>query len=305
MKNIDKILLRNQLYADIRDFMRKRNVIEVEVPFVHKYSVPNPHIKSMQLTNGFYLQTSPELFLKQLITDGTTNIFSICKAYRDGEISKFHNPEFTMLEYYQRDFNDNMLSKEVIALLQLVLADSPVIYKSYRQLFLEEFDICIFEQSQQQLNKLVADKLKYQGDLLTIDTCLQWLLTAITDNFAEENYVVIYDFPATQAEMAKVTTDKYGNAIAKRFEIYKGSVELANGYHELDSSSEQLARFNDDNNYRLQNNLPEIAIDKKFITKVSNLGNCAGVAIGIDRILMLKAGTSNIADVLLFNHNDL
>ena len=283
----------------------KRNVIEVEVPFVHKYSVPNPHIKSIQLTNGYYLQTSPELFLKQLIADGTTNIFSICKAYRAGEISKSHNPEFTMLEYYQRDFDDKMLSSEVIALLQLVLADSPVVYKSYRQLFLEEFDICIFEQSSQQLNQLVASTLKYSGGVVSKDTCLQWLLTAITDNFATENYVVIYDFPATQAEMAKITKDNLGNAIAKRFEIYKGSVELANGYHELDSSSEQLARFNDDNEYRLQNNLPTIALDKKFIAKLSNLGNCAGVAIGIDRILMLKAGTSNIADVLLFNHNDL
>lgn len=297
---LKRLQLRAQLNKSIRDFFAARNVMEVETPLLSQFGVTDLHVHNIPSQQRF-LQTSPEYAMKRLLVEGSGDIFQICKAFRQSEVGKRHNPEFTMLEWYRLGFTHIELMREVDALLQAVLNTAPADKITYQNLFLQYLNLDPLTADPIELktalnkNNIVVENL----DLIsTRDAILDLLMThCIEPHLGLEKPIFIYDYPATQAALAKIR----GN-VAERFEAYYQGYELANGFHELTDAAEQLKRFENDNKKRTEAGLNTMAIDNNLITALEQgLPECAGVAMGLDRLLMIKMRTDKIRDVLSFD----
>lgn len=302
------ITLRAEVLSQIRAFFASRQVLEVETPLLSQYTVTAPYIESFatpycsgNFSQTYFLQTSPEYAMKRLLAKGSGPIFQICKAFRNqGEFGGMHNPEFTLLEWYRPGFDHHALMDEMDDLLQLVLNSSKAIRKSYRELFLEYLQIDPLNSSFNNLQEAVIKHnipLNFPLTHLDRDACLQLLLSeCIEPKIGFEAPFFLYDFPASQAALSKIRTDD--PPVAERFEVYIQGVEIANGFHELNDANEQLQRFKANQLERQKNQqfIPEI--DQRFLASLNQVPDCAGVALGIDRLLMIKAQTRQIADVI-------
>lgn len=283
----------------IREFFAQKNVLEVETPLLCPATVTDPYIESISATildDTFYLQTSPEYAMKKLLADGSGSIFQICKAFRNEESGKIHNPEFTMLEWYRVGFDHHQLMDEMDELLQLILQCQPAQRITYQQLFLTHFDIDPHTTDIETLKNLAIDHNINLTDPESIDrdTWLNLLITHVIEpTMGIEQPLFLYDYPASQAALAKM---RDGNPpVAERFEVYVNGVELANGFHELTDAKEQAARFEKDLAQRQQLGLSSPKPDKTFLAALEKgLPECAGVALGIDRLIMLALSVDNI-----------
>lgn len=306
---LENLKLRAEIVAKTRAFFAKRNVLEVETPLLGRGTIPDPNIQSIATqirgcqNETFYLQTSPEFPMKRLLSAGVGSIYQICKAFRDGEVGSRHNPEFTMLEWYRVGFDHHAMMDEMDDLLAEILVLPKAIRFSYRDVFLHYLDVDPFTANIDLLRNC-AEQQKL-GDLeclksADIDTWLTLLISyCIEPKLGFDAPVFIYDFPPTQAALARIRPGQY--AMAERFELFIQGMELANGFHELADANEQRKRFEQDLVKRAENNLDLVAIDENLLEALKNgLPDCAGVAIGFDRILMLAAKTKNIADVISF-----
>lgn len=293
--------LRVQILAKIRAFFTRRNVLEVETPLLGASTNPALHLHSFHTTyqtRDFYLQTSPEFAMKRLLASGSGDIYQICKAFRDGERGKLHNPEFTILEWYRINFNHHQLMDEMEQFLHFVL-NTPIAQRiTYRELFLQFLNVDPFSETSE-LKKVALAKGLDANLTTDHDTWLQLLLTHfIEPNLGQKQPVFVYDFPASQAMLAKINP---GNPkIAERFEVYFKGMELANGFHELNNSQEQRQRFELENKMRIKLNLPIIPLDENFLEALLHLPPCAGVAVGIDRLITLMAQVNSLAEVITF-----
>ena len=316
--NADLKLLKKRatIIQQIRAFFIKRGLFEVETPSLSQAGVTDQHLvcfkthfvgpeiseaKPEPLGVPLYLQTSPEFHMKRLLSAGSGSIFQIAKAFRNEESGRYHNPEFTLLEWYQVGFDHFQLMDEMEQLLQLVLQCGQAKRLSYQQAFLEELKVDPLSASLDDL-KASASHLNLGAVLeneTDYDTVLQLLFcVAIEPIIANDYPCFVYDFPASQAALARISpTDK---RVSERFEVYYKGIELANGFHELSDSEEQLRRFEKDNLLRKQNDLPEMPIDRRFVESLKNLPDCAGVALGIDRLIMLATEQKHIDDVVSF-----
>lgn len=308
----ERLLARAQLLASIRSFFAERDVMEVDTPIVASAGVSDPHLSNAttRLSWGalrdteLYLQTSPEYAMKRLLAAGSGCIYQIAKVIRDDEIGKLHNPEFTLLEWYRVGFDDRMLIDEVDELLQRTLECRPAERISYQQLFIDQLAIDpLTKQGCEQLKSwLVAQDI---GDWIASETDDDVLLQLAMSHFIEPNIgqdrpTVVYDFPASQAALARL--DASNPEVARRFEVYFQGVELANGFYELTDHKEQAERFTLDNRLRAKLGKPKAVIDEKLLAALkSGLPDCAGVALGIDRLLMLKWQASDIDEVMPFS----
>ena len=285
----------------IRAFFAERNVLEVETPLMCRTSVTDPFIESIpahyqahpeQKPQQCYLQTSPEYAMKRLLAAGSGSIFQICKAFRQGEIGHHHNPEFTMLEWYRTDFNHLQLMDEVDALLQRLLQTSPADKISYQSLFQTKLGINIHEATLKTLQQCaVAHGINVQEEITDCDTWLTLLLThCIEPELGMDRPCFIYNFPASQAALARIN---HGTPpTAARFEVYYQGMELANGFHELQSADEQRERFEKNNLAREALKLKTMPIDQLFLSGLAaGLPDCSGVALGVDRLVMLASHT--------------
>ena len=314
--NLNNLNKRAVIIQQIRQFFIDRNLLEVETPSLSQSGVTDEHlfcfktlfvgvdIASKTKTESgvpLYLQTSPEFHMKRLLSAGSGSIFQIAKAFRNEESGRFHNPEFTLLEWYQVNFDHHRLMDEMDELLQLTLKTKQAKRSTYQDAFLTVLSV----------DPLVAtlDELKDSGKHLNLgdvllnetdkDTILQLLFCfAIEPVIANEKPCFIYNFPASQAALARISPDD--SRVAERFEVYYKGIELANGFHELNDAKEQLVRFQQDNKKRQQKNLPIMPIDMNFIDSLPHLPNCAGVALGIDRLIMLALNVDHIDEVLSF-----
>jgi len=300
---------RAELYAAIRQFFAERGVLEVDTPVLSAAAVSDPHLDPLQshfigpgAPEGLplYLQTSPEYAMKRLLAAGSGPIYQLAKAFRNGEAGRRHNPEFCMLEWYRPGFDDRQLMDEVQALVAQVLGRDDFSRVSYRELFQRTLGIDPQRASLPALQALAAERLgvKFEDD--ERDTWLQLLLaeliepTLITPTF-------VYDFPASQAALAKVGEDADGVAVARRFELFVDGIELANGYDELVDGDEQARRFAADAAQRLQLGKPAYSSDHNLVAALrAGMPACAGVALGVDRLLMLALGVDSIDQVLAF-----
>lgn len=299
---------RSEMYAQIRHFFAERNVLEVETPLMCARSITDPYIQPFMVDNN-YLQTSPEYAMKRLLAAGAGSIYQICKAFRRDEAGNMHNPEFSMLEWYRIGFDHNALMVEVDDLLQLLLGNQePAIKRSYEQLFQQFIGIIPHTADLTALKSCAAQhNINLSNDVsneLNITDWLQLIMSHVIEpQLTGKLPWIIYDFPAPQAALAKIV--QANHPVAARFEVYMQGIELANGYYELQDADEHLKRFNNDNLKRKQIGVNQHAIDERLIAALdSGIPDCAGIALGLDRVLMLRLGVKSISEVLAFTINN-
>jgi lysyl-tRNA synthetase class 2 len=294
--------------AKIRRFFSERDVLEVETPLLASSTVPDVYIESIAAqvvkdnsSRKNFLQTSPEFFMKRLLASGSGSIYQIAKAFRQEEKGARHNIEFTLLEWYRLSYSLDQLMAELEELVQEVLSCGPISRLSYREIFRQHLQINPHEISLEELQKLAKSEIDLSGSDLSKTDYLQLLLS----NSIEPKlppYCIIYDYPLEQAALAILATDEHGVVVAKRFELFGHGMELANGYFELSDAAEQRARFEKDNAVRKEKGLQAHDVDEKLIAALeSGLPSCSGVAVGVDRLLMLLVEAKNISEVISFD----
>ncbi len=311
MKHLDALRLRARLYALIRGFFAERGVLEVETPILSAAGNTEPNIESFATAfSGHvdagarerWLRTSPEFALKRLLAAGVGDCYELGRVFRNGEAGGRHNPEFSMLEWYRIGWDHRRLMHETIELVSAALAlqggRAEILIEGYRQLFIDELVLDPVHASLEELRAPLAD-VHIDPVGLTRDDWLDLLLThKLQPAFPRNRITVIHDYPASQCALAKVRPGD--PPLAERFELYLGPYELANGYHELNDAAEQRRRFEQDHLRRRERGLREPPLDEHLLAALGDLPDCAGVALGIERLLMCLAGTDAIADVLAF-----
>lgn len=315
--SIENLKHRAQLLNNIRQFFNAKDVLEVDTQALSQATVTDLHLVSFEtqfLNAGaspcsgqtLYLQTSPEFAMKRLLASGSGCIYQICKAFRNEESGRYHNPEFTMLEWYRVGFDHFDLMHEVSSLIELTLRCQPAQQRTYQDVFLEFVGIDPLAcQISELKNAVISHKLHadWCENETNIDTLLQYLFCELVEpNIAQQRPCFVYDFPARQASLAKIS--EQDSRVAQRFELYFKGLELANGFHELTDANEQKQRFIADNIKRLEHNLTEKPLDNNLLAALnSGLPDCAGVALGIDRLLMLVCNAKHIDDIIAFPVN--
>lgn len=291
------------LLRDIRDYFSGLGVMEVETPLISMAGNTDPEINSVRTDTGGYLRTSPEFALKRLLAAGSGDIFELGRVFRAGESGRSHNPEFTLLEWYRTGFSYHQLMDEVAALVRHCghgeFDQWPEERLSYRQLFLRHLDLDPFAA---QVPELSAAATKHGISDIDLDR-KQWLDLLISHviqaALPEQCLTFIYDFPAEQAALARIRPEE--PPLAERFELYLGHSELANGYQELTDAVEQRRRFDAENAQRKKRGQSSCKIDHHLITALEHgLPECAGVALGVDRLLMSVCGAETISEVTAF-----
>jgi lysyl-tRNA synthetase class 2 len=267
---------------------------------IEPIAVPASHVMPY-----LYLHTSPEYSMKRLLCAGSGDIYTLGKVFRAGESGSRHNPEFTMLEWYRLGMDHQALMQEVADLLNELFSDSSIelinapLFLTYQQVVFQYAGLDPFTASDDDIKQLGIELAG--GDLaLNRDGWLDMIMSHRVEKDLPKNQLVfIYNYPASQAALAKLNKDNNGQVIAERFEVYLNSLELANGYHELTDSQEQRQRFEKE----LKGT--DRPIDEKLLRAMADdsagLPNCAGVAMGIDRVLMLHLGVKTIAEVISFS----
>ena len=307
--SLEILQARAQLYRLIRNFFSNHNVMEVEVPMLGAGTCVEPYIDSLQtIVNGEnrFLQTSPEFYLKRLLATDIGPIYSLSKAFRDGEKGRLHNPEFTLLEWYQPGWNEKQLMEEVAELLKLIFPSISRTDYSYRDIFLTVTDIdphtASLDELQQAVNLQIDIAISsVKPDSRQRNRCLDLLMTHCIEPALPEGLVFIYDYPSTQSTLAKIDIDNTGLQVTRRFEAYLTGIELANGYWELTDPKEQLERFHNDQTFRQQQQLPSYPYDRQLIAALeSGMPDAAGVALGVDRVLMAITDVKDVQSVLSF-----
>ena len=303
--------LRADLYALIRRFFAEREVLEVETPMLSMAGNTDPNIESFQLeftgprsagASSRWLRTSPEFPLKRLLAAGIGDCYELGRVFRNGEAGVRHNPEFTMLEWYRVGWDHHRLMDETAELLKAALAlagrRATVRDTSFRQLYLDKFGFDPMSAPEEELRSpLGVYDIDPAG--LTRDDWLDLLMThLIQPSIPASRILLVYDYPASQCALARL---RPGNPpVAERFEAFLGPLEVANGYHELNDATEQRARFEADLARRRARNASQPAIDERLLASLPKLPACAGVALGVDRLMMALMGTDRIADVMAF-----
>lgn len=303
---------RAALNALIRAFFAERDVLEVETPILSEAGNTEPNIDSFHTRfSGHvdagsaqrWLRTSPEYPLKRLLAAGVGDCYELGRVFRNGEAGGRHNPEFTMLEWYRVGWDHHRLIDETVALVRAALAqvgrDATLQVLDYRSLYQAHVGLDPFEASLEQLQAPLAG-VCIDADGLTRDDWLDLLMThCIQPHFGDDRMTVVHDWPASQAALARVRPGT--PPLAERFELYLGAVELANGYHELNDVDEQRARFVRDHAVRQARGALLPPLDQRLLDALPALPDCAGVAVGVDRLLMAMNRTARIADVLAFD----
>ena len=309
--------LRAELLARIRVFFATRNVLEVETPMLSAAAITDPHLASFATTYSgpgprcrqpLYLQTSPEFPMKRLLAAGSGCIYQIARVFRDSEAGRRHNPEFTLLEWYRIGFDHHRLMTEVAELATALLSDRLPLAEpeqlSYREAFerhlgLNPHRTTVAELAACAQRNDVSIPPGMPAD--DVDPWLDLLLThRIEAHLGQGRLCFLYDYPASQAALARLRPGD--PPVGERFELYLYGVELANGFHELGDAVEQRRRFQAENAARRAHGLPWMPVDDYLLAALAaGLPDCAGVALGFDRLVMLAAGKASLTEVLAFS----
>lgn len=314
--DLSVLRLRAELLAQIRAFFAARGVLEVETPALSAAAITDPHLASFktcysgpgsQHGRPLYLHTSPEFAMKRLLAAGSGCIYQIARVFRDGEAGSRHNPEFTLLEWYRVGFDHHRLMDEVAELVGMLLAGRLALAEperlSYRQIFQHHLNLDPHRAT-------VAD-LAACAEIRNIsiptgmppddpDPWLDLLLThCVEPRLGSGRLTFVHDYPASQAALARLRPDD--PPVGERFELYINGIELANGFHELGDAVEQRHRFEQENAARRAAGLPVMPVDEHLLAALEfGLPDCAGVALGFDRLVMLATRKTSLAEVLAF-----
>ena len=298
---LSALAARAQLYRQLRQFFDARGLLEVSTPQLAACGVTDLHIDCIAVPGYGYLQSSPEYHMKRLLATGVGSIWQLAQVFRDGEAGRRHNPEFTLLEWYHVDFTLQELIDETTQLLQQLLPERRVQQVRFRDAFFSATGLDPLTASTDAL----AEVARRDGaHLPELDHAgwVDWLMaTMVEPSFAAEALTVVIDFPPWAAALAELTVDEKGDQVAKRFEVYSGGVELANGYQELRDATEQHQRFERDQVLRKAAGKPQREMDARLLAAMeAGLPPVSGVALGIERLLMVMLGVDDIAQVLAF-----
>ncbi len=298
------------LLDEVRRFFRERGVLEVQTPVLAAAAGTDPALEPFVTRylgpgapggQSLYLQTSPEFHMKRLLAAGSGDIFQVAHAFRQGERGLRHNPEFSLLEWYRIGFDHHRLMEEVAELVEALLgAVRPVEKVAYRALFRDRFGWDPLEAEVEEMAATAAGLGLEAEGLETRDQWLDLLMGLVLEpELGRGRLTFVYDYPATQAALARRCS--HDDRLACRFELYVEGMELANGFHELIDAEEQLARFENDRKVRRARGQTELPVDMRLIEALRRgLPDCAGVALGLDRLLMLKLGARRLDEVLVF-----
>lgn len=299
---------RAELYRDIRDFFAARHVLEIETPILARHGITDVHIQCFPVTvepnfnPHYYLQTSPEYAMKRLLAADPTPIYQISKVFRQGESGSRHNPEFSLLEWYRPGFSQHQLLDEIQELLHHLMQWPQAQRLSYAALFEKFLKLNPHTASPHELeNCATHHQIQISSQTpLDRDDWLNVLLTHLIEpQLCGTQPWFICDYPPSQAALAQIRHDTI--PVAERFEIYFQGLELGNGFHELADAAQQKTRFELDQLQRREKELPEMSIDQRLIDALAHgLPDCTGVALGLDRLLMLKIGAKSIEEVINF-----
>ena len=302
---------RAELLARIRAFFAARRVLEVETPALSSAGVSDLALESVTATarslgsKPQYLHTSPEYAMKRLLAAGSGDIYQLCRVFRDDELGRWHQPEFTLLEWYRVGWDDVRLMEEVDALLREVLAGEPAVRRSVRVTYSEAFERALGVAASASPAHLSA-KLAERGiDVprgLAPDALLDLAFASVVlPSFAPDALTFVCDYPASQAALARLKPGP--PVVAARFEVFCRGIELGNGFHELTDAAEQRRRFERELDTRRRTSRPVPPLDEDLLAALaSGLPDCAGVAIGVDRLVALALGADGIAAALSFAH---
>ena len=306
--SLGTLKLRAKILAITRAFFADRGILEVETAALSRSAATDVHLDSISVffqptsnSQRFYLQTSPELQMKRLLAMGIGPIYQICKAFRGDPSSPRHNPEFTILEWYRPSFCLTQLMEEVEDFVKVTVGCSEVSKHSYLEVFESVVGLNPHKCSLEELKKVAHTRLDVSSTQLRFSEYLDLLMIELIEPSLPE-YCFLYDYPECQAAMAAIENDSHGNQIARRFELYCKGIEIANGYFELTDPIEQRKRLELDNIERSKKGLPEMPIDEKFLAALSTgMPKGSGVALGIDRLLMIIGELEDIDSALTFS----
>ncbi|MBL1276192.1 MAG: EF-P lysine aminoacylase GenX [Ectothiorhodospiraceae bacterium] len=311
----EALRLRAELLSRLRGYFAEQGVLEVETPLLASAGVTDPHIPSFTVVDTDssqrhrYLNTSPEFAMKRLLAAGIGPIYQICKAFRRGEIGRHHNPEFTLLEWYRPGFDHHRLMRDVDSLVKVLMAGKVELGESqfitYHECFQQSLGIdphtataknlrvCAQENAVPEVCGLADDERDAWLDIL-MSHCIQ-------PHLGQGHLCFVYHYPESQAALARIQP---GNPpVAERFELFHEGVELANGFHELQHADEQRQRFEAELVQRRAEGQEPMIIDERLLSALhSGLPDCAGVALGMDRLQMVLTKENRIKDVLAFDY---
>jgi lysyl-tRNA synthetase class 2 len=301
------------MLQNLRAFFAERRVLEVETPLLSAAAITDPNLHSLPSAccgRQLFLHTSPEFFMKRLLAAQHRDVYQVCKVFRDDEQGRLHNPEFSMLEWYRQGFDHFQLMDEIQQLLQnlwqaLTGTEAPVTRRlTYQQAFMDALAIDPLVASCEQLQNCARQhrlEIPIGMDLLDRDMWLDWLLTQrVFPTFDKRAFTYLYDYPASQAALARLSPED--PRVAERFEVFYGELELANGFHELADAALQRQRFEQENSRRQRQGKPAMPLDQHLLQALqAGMPDCAGVALGLDRLLMVLLGKHRIDDVLSFS----
>jgi lysyl-tRNA synthetase class 2 len=305
--SIETLELRANILRSIRDYFAATRALEVDTPTLSAAAVTDVHLASIQAQANRelrYLITSPEYAMKRLLAAGCGDIWQIGHVYRDSEIGRWHNPEFTMLEWYRIGIDHHALMSDVERLVNTVLPSSKQFDRAERLTYRDAVQLhagvdALEDPVAVLVARLESASIDVPRDLHSDrDACLDLIVsTLVGPQLGQDRLTFVYDYPASQAALARIR-----GPVASRFEAYLDGIELANGFHELADASEQRKRFEADLAQRRQRGLTELPIDERFLAALAHgLPECSGVALGFDRLLMCALGAKHIQDVLTFS----
>ena len=313
---MEALRLRAAVNALFRLYFAERDVLEVETPILSEAGNTEPNIESFTTTftghsdagsRTRWMRTSPEFPLKRLLAAGVGDCYELGRVFRNGEAGGRHNPEFTMLEWYRVGWDHLQLIEETVTLVQralgLIRREAVVLSCTYRELFLDGLGIDPFTATISELRAPLSDQV-IDGDGLSRDDWLDLLIThRLQPEFPADRITVIRDWPASQCALARIRPGE--PPLAERFELYLGHHELANGYHELTDAVEQRQRFKRDLRLRESRIASLPSLDERLLGALAQgMPACAGVALGVDRLLMAMMGSERIADVLAYEFRE-
>jgi lysyl-tRNA synthetase class 2 len=309
---LDALRVRASMLARVRAYFAAHGVLEVDTPALSQAATPDPALHSIaahvaSLGRRLFLHTSPEFAMKRLLATGSGDIYQIARVFRDDELGRWHQPEFTLLEWYRVGWDDHRLMQEVAALLCDMLAPHYHVAGTTRVSYADAIEGALGVGAYADAQS-IAESLSSRGIDVPVCTPRDALLdlamsTLITPRFPARQVTFVHDYPASQAALARIRG--HDPRVAARFEVFLGPVEIGNGFHELCDADEQLARFERENTARRAGGSEAMPIDSDFIEALrSGLPDCAGIAIGFDRLVAIAAGGDALAAGIAFAHTD-
>lgn len=302
---------RARMLANVRAFFAAHDVLEVETPALSTAAVSDPALDSVVATLSnlpeHYLHTSPEFAMKRLLASGIGDCYQICRVFRDGELGRWHQPEFTLLEWYRVGWDELALMTEVEALIDAALEPLMLAKPSTQVIYDEAFRIALGISSyaaSDELHRCLASHAVHVPDDLDHDGLLDLAMSStVVPKLEPDRLTFVRDYPASQAALAVIKPQS--PPVAARFEVFAHGLELGNGFYELTDAGEQRARFEQELRSRAAAGRVTRPLDQEFLEALRDLPACAGVAIGVDRLVALATGSGRLAETMAFAHDEL